>query len=515
MHNYIKKGLILCWLLSSILPFGMAQFTVQGLLHIQGEASIHTQNAVIIQTVDGVIENNGVLAIEGNLEKTEEATFNANLNNQGARSVIFTGGANHRIIGDFTGLQRFFNLRISKNSGSIDLNNNIEVGQQLSLESGKLRTDIMSGDLSSDYQYEVLVSNPAEDAITFNSSDASAFVEGNLRRVTTGTNSLSFPVGQIERELATIQAESSISSSTIVATFENRTITQSGATVSCDGSETAIDCVLGSWNIRGDSSDDMYDLILNPSAATSGECADANRFFIAKDGVINCPPDENIEDGISADDLVGFGVFDIPTAENNVVATCALVEPVATFLGGRRSIIEWNPIPNAVQYRVQVRFKGMSRWIATVTLRGTRVSVFAPSNFDYEYRIQTICANEESDFTEVFEWSTRGDGLQLAESRNSENEEVDIILDDLSFATLVAFPNPVNNWLQVSYQAQSNTAQLEVYHTNGVKVLEKILNQNQSIHPINMQHLPAAIYFVTIREKGGRLQTLRIAKEGR
>ena len=56
--NYIKRGLIIHLFFFSMIPFGTAQLTVQGLLHIQGEAALHVQDAVVIQTADGVVENN-------------------------------------------------------------------------------------------------------------------------------------------------------------------------------------------------------------------------------------------------------------------------------------------------------------------------------------------------------------------------------------------------------------------------------------------------------------------------
>jgi len=47
MNYNIKQGLIFSLFFFSMLPFGTAQLTVKGLLHIQGDALLHAQDAVI------------------------------------------------------------------------------------------------------------------------------------------------------------------------------------------------------------------------------------------------------------------------------------------------------------------------------------------------------------------------------------------------------------------------------------------------------------------------------------
>ena len=512
--NYIKRGLIIHLFFFSMIPFGTAQLTVQGLLHIQGEAALHVQDGVVIQTADGVVENNGTLAIEGNLEKSDAATLNTNPSGQGTRTVVMTGSATQRIDGNFTGDQSFYNLEVDKANGMVELNNDIEISQRLDLTNGKIRTDITSQTQSSDYLHEVFISNSAANAIAGNSIANNSFIEGNLRRAVAGMGIYSFPVGLTENELATIQFTSPAASSEVTATFENRTISQSGTTVTCDNSEMVnIDCVMGSWNIQGNGMGDNYNITLNPGVNLLNNCLDAGTFFVAKDGQVNCPEDANIMDGIQSTGFTGFGVFDIPTAANgNGNADCGLANPVATYLGGRRSSIDWPNVPNAKMYRVQIRFKGMDRWLVTATIRSSKVSVFAPNNREYEYRIQTICEDGESEYTQVFEWSTSGNGLVSAESRNSDDFKADVTIEDIATSTFEAFPNPVNDYLQLNYTPTTDKAMLQVYHVSGKQVLEQPLTKDQAYHSIDMQALSEGIYMLTVTEKGKRMQSQRVIK---
>lgn len=228
---------------------------------------------------------------------------------------------------------------------------------------------------------------------------------------------------------------------------------------------------MGSWNIQGNGVGDTYNITLNPGTNLSNSCPNAGIYFVAKDGQVNCPEDTNINDGIQSAGFTDFGVFDIPTAANGN-ADCGLASPVATYLGNRKSSIEWSNVPNAKMYRVQIRFKGMDRWLVTATIRSSRVLVFVPANREYEYRIQTICEDGESEYTSVFEWSTFVDGgLLSAESRNVDDFKADITIEDVA-TTFEAFPNPVSDYLQLVYMPATDQAQLQVYHVSGKQVLE-------------------------------------------
>ena len=154
----------------------------------------------------------------------------------------------------------------------------------------------------------------------------------------------------------------------------------------------------------------------------------------------------------------------------------------------------------------------MERFIATAVIRSSRVFVFAPDNRDYEYRIQTICADGESEFTDIFSWSTSTDGLVAATSRNADDFKADIIIENEVAPIVEAFPNPVNDLLQVTYAAESENTQLQIHHVSGKKVFEQILVRDQTYHQLNLQSLSEGIYMLTIKEKGKPMQSLRVIK---
>ena len=149
-------------------PFGTAQLNVQGLLHVQGDALLYVEPDVVIETQDGVIENNGTLIAEGNITKEAVASY-LTTSTTGSRKVILQGNSQvQRITGDFTGVQSFYELSLTKGAGIAELNSNIEVSQFFNLIQGKLRTDINSGTQASDYQYELYLSNPASNSLSGN-----------------------------------------------------------------------------------------------------------------------------------------------------------------------------------------------------------------------------------------------------------------------------------------------------------------------------------------------------------
>ena len=418
-----------------------------------------------------------------------------------------------RIDGNFTGDQSFYNLEIDKTQGLVELNNDIEISNHLNIVAGKVRTDITSGTQASDYQHEVFVSNSASNALAATNA-SNSFIEGNLRRAVAGMGTYAFPVGLNQQESVAINFTSPANSSEVTAAFETGTVSTVGTNITCDNSEAVtIDCVLGRWNIQGNGMGDAYDISFVPSTSLLANCPDAGTFFVARDGQINCPANTDESNGISSTGFMDFGIFDIPTAAtNDNPNACGIPNPTATFLGGRRSVIDWPDVPNAQMYRIQIRFSGMQRFLVSALIRSSRVNIFAPENRDYEYRIQSICADGESPFTEILAWSTSGDGLVTAEARNTADFKADIIIDNEVAPMFEAFPNPVNDLLQVAYTAESEETQLQIHHVSGKKVFEQILVKNQAYHQLNLQSLSEGIYMLTIQEKGKRMQSLRVIK---
>lgn len=511
--NYLKRGLFVYLFFFSMVPFSIAQVTIEGLLHIQGEALLHAQDAVVIQTVDGIVENNGTLEIGGDLIKANESTLITNPSGQGSRTVNMVGTTTQRIDGNFTGNQSFYNFQIDKAAGMVELNNDIEINNNLNIVNGKIRTDITSGTQASDYQHEIFVSNAASNALN-TANTIGGYIEGNLRRAVTGMNAYSFPVGLNENQSFTVNFTSPANSSEVVAAFESGSVTTAGTTVTCNNSEdVSIDCVIGKWNILGNGVGDTYNISFAPSTSLRSNCPNASSYFVAKNGQVNCPADIDSSNGISSSGFTNFGVFDIPTAASGVASNaCGIVNPIAFYLGNKKSIIDWDRVPNAKRYRLQLRFKGMDQWIVTALLRSTYAFIYAPSNRDYEYRIQTICEDGDSEYTSVFEWSTSDNGLVSAESRNADDFKADITIDDEVALNFEAFPNPTNDLLQIAYKANSDKTRLILHHVSGKKVFDQLLVQDQLYHRINLQSLSEGIYLLSIKEKGKQILSQKVIK---
>jgi len=188
----------------------------------------------VIETQDGIVENNGTVVVEGNLTKEAAASYLAT-STTGSRKVILQGDSPvQRITGDFTGEQSFYELSLDKEAGMVELNSDIEVRQLFNLIQGKLRTDVNSGTQASDYQYELYISNPASSALAGNiiESGSNNFIEGRLRRSVAGLGNYSFPVGITENNPFFISFNEAAPLSDISASFEQGTSTLIGTAFS-------------------------------------------------------------------------------------------------------------------------------------------------------------------------------------------------------------------------------------------------------------------------------------------
>ena len=496
------------------LPFGAAQLTVQGLLHVQGEASVCVGADLHIETAEGSIENNGTLIAEGNITKEPTATYVAT-NTQGSRKLILQGtNPVQRITGDFTGMQSFYDLSLNKRQGMVELNSNIEVSHYFNLAQGKLRTDIDSGVQASDYQYELYINNPAPNALAGNIlvHSSRSFVEGRLRRSVSGTGRYSFPVGITENNPFFVTFKQPAPLSDISATLERGISTPIGMNFSCPSTPSStIDCVVGRWNVQATAANYNYDILFTPSPSLLQNCPDATAFFVSKNASFDCQLDGNANDGIFSSQTGGFGVFDLPTALPMVGLDCpAPSSPTVAPHGNNSVAINWNAIPGVEGYIFQLRLKGFDRWLVDLYTPRTRLFVTGPPHLEYEYRIKTVCTGGESDYTDVFEFNIRNEGnLNIASSRNAN--EIDLDITDFLSETNI-FPNPVNDQLQVSYTPINKEATLTINHIHGQLMYEATLEETQSLHIINTEKWVHGFYILRIKEKGQPMVSQKVTK---
>jgi len=454
---------------------------------------------------------------EGNVTKESTASYLSN-STAGNRKLILSGASPiQRITGDFTGAQSFYELSIDKEEGMVELNSTIEVSQFFNLAQGKLRTDIDSGTQAADYQYELYINNPSPNALSGNVSVAGSrnFVEGRLRRSVAGTGTYSFPVGLTENNPFSVTFNQPAELSDITASLETGTSTPLGMSFSCPTTTTnTVDCVVGRWNVQATAANYDYDIQFSPSPSLLQNCPDANAFFVSKNGSFDCNVDDNISNGISSAQTGGFGLFDLPAAMSSSTANTDCLPPIPTVIpqGNGRVNIEWDPVAGAVRYLLQVRIKGMTTWLINFETKRTRLFVTGPTRLDLEYRLQSFCAGgAESEFTEIFQFNTRGGNLTSASSRSANNSTIDIdIANFLSEATV--FPNPISDQLHVTYTAITNDAILLVHHVNGQLIHQSTLAKDQPVHTIDANEWEGGFYILSIKEKGQALVSKKITK---
>ena len=189
-------------------------------------------------------------------------------------------------------------------------------------------------------------------------------------------------------------------------------------------------------------------------------------------------------------------------------------EIVVEVLSPRKIRLDWEDVPNAINYLIEIRFKGQTRIVGKGTIRFSRVQIFAPSGRDYEFRLKTLCnGGSESEFTNWIEFSTPPkDGFISSGSRNADGFKADLEILENQPATIQIYPNPVSDLLVIQYFAGKIPAKLTVFHVSGKRVLQKDLAAGESFHSLNVDNLNDGLYFMTIRERGKARITQRFVK---
>ena len=173
--------------------------------------------------------------------------------------------------------------------------------------------------------------------------------------------------------------------------------------------------------------------------------------------------------------------------------------------------LSWDRTAGADRYILQIRFKGMNRWLLTAKVRGNKVFVHAPAGKAYEFRIAAVCDGRVGDYSDIITYttSTNFTNPNSAESRsNNANEGESIFIENNE---LTVFPNPVRDNLTVQYKS-SNKGTLSLYHISGVKVRTLSLQTDNSFYNIDMSDLNDGYYLLKIEEDGALPVTKRVVK---
>jgi hypothetical protein len=77
---------------------------------------------------------------------------------------------------------------------------------------------------------------------------------------------------------------------------------------------------------------------------------------------------------------------------------------------------------------------------------------------------------------------------------------IDEIVSDLF--SVEVFPNPVTDYLNISFSGEVNDAQLSLYDINGKLIMEQPINESEST--VNLSDLPEATYFLKLISSNGK-----------
>lgn len=159
-------------------------------LRVFGDLSLNGQDGLDFSdgttgTPDGTIE------LKGNWDnQIGESHFK-----QGESTIIFNGTGTQNITITGAGPEIFYNFQVNKSSGSINLNDDVEVcgnsGDPLADRAGIF--SLISGNVITNTFY-IYVTNPALGGLTGGST--SSFVDGNLRRQSNTINLYDYPCGE-------------------------------------------------------------------------------------------------------------------------------------------------------------------------------------------------------------------------------------------------------------------------------------------------------------------------------
>ncbi len=153
----------------------------------------------------------------------------------------------------------------------------------------------------------------------------------------------------------------------------------------------------------------------------------------------------------------------------------------------------WDAATNADSYEMRYRLLASAAW-ATQAVATTTVDISGLTDCsDYEYQVRTICSNNQSGWTNSFNFSTQCI-ISVGEINNG--------VDGISL-----YPNPFEENIQTQFTLSENTElNINVYNATGQLISQNVYNlgsgeQNISIE--GLSELSKGIYFVSFTTAKG------------
>lgn len=155
----------------------------------------------------------------------------------------------------------------------------------------------------------------------------------------------------------------------------------------------------------------------------------------------------------------------------------------------------WNEVPEALFYRVQISDDNFTTVLDEFTAFGNSLTVPVPEDDkQYYYRVQAQTNEASSEFSNIISVMTvLGVGEEIHE---------------LSF-----YPNPVNDVITIG-SSHFIIQDLEVYNIRGQKQLVKINDDyKERMLNVNVSHLEKGIYIALIRYNNGQVSSIKFIKQ--
>jgi len=321
---------IICGLLTQGRSQQNHELFIGGQVYVEQGASVYVVGDLHIDSAIGELNNDGLVQLQGDLYKSNDARYN----DTGLGTIAFSNQQipniqGQSIYGDFTGINAISNLNISSSvAGSLFRlhSGNLEVTNTLQMTDIVFRTDDVShnGD-GAMYANELYISNPAPNALQLSGNPGNTYVEGKLRRAITAGNTYTFDLGSgiPERAPFELNFHTAPPNFNVLTYFQNQQLSHLNMTVSCNSTNYDADLSTGRWvTTPSQTTGYVYDVSLMPNANLMDQHG-IHSYNVITEGDIpteNCIGYQNgsNNDMLQAQNLSNLSYFDILGLSSNL-----------------------------------------------------------------------------------------------------------------------------------------------------------------------------------------------------
>jgi hypothetical protein len=117
---------------------------------------------------------------------------------------------------------------------------------------------------------------------------------------------------------------------------------------------------------------------------------------------------------------------------------CGFFVPNSVITTSNSATLSWNPVPNALNYRIRYREQGASVWESSVSSGTANITIFSLNNgVTYEYQTKTACPETRSAWSPIYTFTTDNEGPGICDAW-----EPDMITTDVTSAIIMWFDEP-------------------------------------------------------------------------